>query len=442
MFRNEHNLRTTIKQQQELVKTGMGNAAMDLITQSRYSTLSRQDQRIAEDYSRRVHAQQSLRKDIAKAQTVSTRIGQILGKVRSDLTAIQSSLGTNNFTNTVGADTNLSADGSDREAWRASLKLSISNMSEYVAAQSLGNYALLHDVDAEQQAKGCDCERVYRAKLHYTTPHSDCTTVSVAMGGFSTSTDSAPFDAKSSPNTMWQWCVSNPDLKLKHFFELFVQHDYTTWVNELIAVYSEGGSVSTNPDYQTAIDEDSTLDDGFVSIDARIAATREYMKNVAGLSSSVVDPFMGVVATTAELDFDPSIVKGVPDLDTDIQDMITSQQQAFYDLIITNAPVIDNIEDESDMSYLSSAVHELLVTVRAYEEANDREQDGLKYVSDTAARNEAMYADQLREMVQVDVTTIKANLETLKTCASGLTVLVGDVAVSKQGFARQMRGGW
>jgi hypothetical protein len=451
MFSNEYHLRVMIKQQQQLVERSMADATMNLLTKSKYSTMSRQDQRIAEDYSRRVKVHESLQKDIAKAQTVSSRIGQILGKVRSDLTAIQSFLTTYSFPNTVGSDTNLTADGSKRASWRASLKLLITNMVQFVEAQSLGDYALLHDVDSattQQLASGgggsgCACSLVYRPKLHYTTPHSDCLAVPVTMQGFSTGTeDAAPFDSKTTPNTMWHSCVSNPDLQLLNFQKLYADHDYDAWVNELLRVYNKAGTVGINVLYADAVqtDSDNTTDPADPPIDARIEAIRTYMKSVAGLPALFVDQYLdvGVKPNADREEFDPSTVFSIADLDAEIQVLIQTNKEAFDALIISNAPVIDNIEDESDMSYLSQAVHTLLVGLRAYQEANDREQDGLRYVSDTASRNAAHYADQLQEMVHVDESDTTAAFGTLRECAADLVTLVGSVKVSKQGFARKI----
>lgn len=183
-------VKTTILKQKFKLDEEMTKIVKMRATQSAIPSLSRQDRRIAEHNHERMTQEQSLQKDSKRAERIARRIAQILDQVLKDFTKIKAHLGSYTFLSSVGKDSDasgisqndLSAAIDTRQAWKEELVNLLQMVRQYVEAQHMGNYSLLHQAQLDFGDVTCGsnsavitcCPKVYRPVFFYYTPSGDC----------------------------------------------------------------------------------------------------------------------------------------------------------------------------------------------------------------------------------------------------------------------------
>lgn len=183
-------VKTTILKQKSKLDEEMTKIVKMRATQSALPSLSRQDRRIAEHNHERMTQEQSLQKDSKRAERIARRIAQILDQVLKDFTKIKAHVGSYTFLSSVGKDSDasgisqndLSAAIDTRQAWKEELVNLLQLVCQYVAAQHMGNYSLLHQEQLDFGSTTCGansavitcCPKVYRPTFFYYTPSGDC----------------------------------------------------------------------------------------------------------------------------------------------------------------------------------------------------------------------------------------------------------------------------
>lgn len=403
-------------------------------TQSSYCSLSRQNKRIAENYRDMVTQEQSLQKDLRRAETMARRIAQVLNQLFKDVTKIKQFMGNYGFTSTVGKDsdstglceTDLSTAIDTRQAWKNELKSMITMVYHYVEAQHLGNFRLLSDSPVATSSSGCNtqsssscCTLVYRSKFFYATPSGDCLSMPTTMGSPSgnstavepagdtttdpvtdTPTSTPTGEMKTDTNSYYQSGVSNPDMGLRALWEMFVVDYRTTWEPVIAAHYAEG---LTTDEYAAAI----IIDNGLTNV-ARLAAHKAFM-----VALGYADELITVVHAGADANIavDPATAWAVISLIDEIYD---------------NTHSIDNIEDEADLPCVMKHFVELLELVRTSQNQNEREQQRIRYVRETSECNQAYYQDMYDDLTVVDMVKVNAQIQKAHRMCGDLDMLYAD----------------
>ena len=407
-----------IETQCKKVNNKLKNLTINLGTHSKYNTLSRNEKRVAEYNYDRVRAEKSLQKDLRSVETIARRIAQVLDKLHKDTTNTKNFIGNYNFANTVGVDStgsgdcsqDLSTDLNTREAWKQELINRISNTYQYVEAQKLGDYALLHDVSSSSNC----CPVKYRPEFHYSTPRGDCMTVASSMGSAYTATTDSPSgdnDSKSSPNAYAHHSVQNCDLKFSDTYKLLIAEDSATWTAHLTT------------EYKNAVDSfegESTADyDGaaYIATTARKALITSYLVNESCLPEALVEALL-VFTDTATY-----VITG--DLTVDID-------TAALTAALEHTPSIPNVEDETDLLYILKHFTDKMNTIRLCQQQNDREQQRMKFVRETSESNEAYHQDIFQEMTEINESEVRSQRDVGKQLSVSLDKLYKENCFTKQ----------
>ena len=430
--------RRVLKHQQRKLSSQMKDLVKTKATGSGYSALPRQQKRQAEHHRDEVTREQSLQKDLRRAETMARRIGQVVDKIRKDLNKIKNFVGDYNFTNTVGMDSNgtglcesdLSAAIDTRQAWKMELKNMVTMLWHYADAQYLGDYAIAHTVDSASQ-NACTsvcCPKVYRSYFDYFTPRGDCLAMPSSAGGHSgDSTLVAPSgdsgsastnpaaENKDSPSGLGHSRVTNSDMKLRRLAKLLCG-DNDTWSEYIIDVLLVAlGSTG----FAAAFVQDD------VNVDGNPPANTNRVTHLS---------------TTLQTQLLLTEEHALAILDALISD--TSLNPAVVIVDVTFVPVashahihsIDNIEDESDIGCIIHLLNQHMEDARNAQLQNDREQQRIQYVRETSECNQSFHQDAFDDLTHVDFSEVEAKYRTGKKLCSDLDVLYKDNCVTKQTF--------
>ena len=434
--RNQNKLRKEMKDLVNMRATG-----------SKYCALKRQDKRRAEYHHDRVTGEKSLQEDLRRAEAIAKRVAQVLEQLRKDFNKMKNFVGNYNFTNTVGMDSessgscehDLSTAIDTRAAWKKELKNLIEMAWQYVDAQYLGNYAILHTVaDSNGSCSTVSrcCPLVYRPAFHYITPAGDCLSMPTSAGKASGEASSPPMtngntvdntnpnddtavdavavdnDASSadildvmppaerelkSPSALNHNQVTNCDIALRNLYNLIVKRDDEMWGKYLKA------------EIEKAKAEDGYPADGVE--DEKATHIRNYLKNTTCLPEQMVEAFV----TDSEL-IDGTFV------DTE------------FNNAMSNAPNVDNVEDESDLPFIIKMLTERMNLIRKCQLTNDREQQRIQYVRETSECNQAFHQVEFERLTGFDESEVQARYAMGVKMSSELNALRKEHCVSKQTF--------
>lgn len=425
-----HQTCKTLRQQKAKTHQKMKDLTIELATHSKYNSMNRSTRRKVEYDMDRVNEEKNLQRDVRKAGVMAKRIAQVLDQLHKETQKIKNHLGNYNFTNTVGMDSSASGDCADdlstdigtRQAWKKELANMIEMTHHYLSAQYLGDYAILHaNVDQSNCTSSC-CTKQYRSVFHYATPRGDCLSLQPSMGNAYTETSNIDVsnDAKNAPTAHGHNQVTNCDVDYEHAYNLFVAKDSVTEISVILASFNDAINSDKNTSYAAAENSDSIHVDGNGIIVAnynanRVASIKLYMETEDCLPEALVSATLENFSNDNTLTIDVSNI--VTDADT-----------------LAHMPSIDNIDDESDMSYIMKYFTNKMVLIRGCQETNDREQSVLEFVKETSECNQQFYQDSFNEDTYVDVSETKSKYEVGKQICSDLDVLYKDVCVSKQTF--------
>lgn len=408
----------TIQHQRKKVQSAMKDMAVEIATHSKYNSLNRRDKRTAEHHHDMMVAEQSLQKDLRSVEKIARRIAQVLDKLHKDVNNIKNFAGNYNFANTVGMDSSasgacsqdLSTDITTRESLKQALINMLTNSYQYVEAQKLGDYALLHDVSTSSNC----CPVKYRSEFHYSTPRGDCLSFASSMGAAYTATSDTPAgdnDSKSTPSAYEHQSVQNCDLKFAETYNLLVAEDATAWTTKLTMEYAN--AVAT-------VNGESTADwDGaaYTADAARKALIKTYLQSTSCLPEALVD---ALLVFQDQVTF---VITGV--LATDIAGSdITAA--------IAHVPSIPNVEDETDLNYILKHFTEKMNTIRGCQQQNDREQQRMEFVRETSECNEAFHKDVFQDMTAIDEDEVRTKRSVGREMSSELSKLYKDNCFNKQ----------
>lgn len=193
-----------------------------LITHSRYPTMNRREKREIESYVDQLDQLKIQKNDLEQASVLAQRIGQVLEKVRKDLTGMLAFA--NDYEFFVGCSDCESENGCDASGacasgqdlnvdltrildWEKQLKSLSQNLVLYVESQYIGNFSICHKNTTN--LGNCiyykSCFRYMQQSNRTCVP---CETVSV-------SSCSEPGD----------YVVTNPNLKVKELYTFIVQKE-------------------------------------------------------------------------------------------------------------------------------------------------------------------------------------------------------------------------
>jgi hypothetical protein len=389
LFQNKR----TIQQQHRKLRSAMADMTVELSTHSKYNSLNRKDKRTAEHHHDLMVSEQSLQKDLRGVSTMARRIAQVLDRLRKDVNNIKNFAGNYNFTNTVGMDSSASGNCAQdlstgigtRDAWKQELINLISNSYQYVEAQRLGDYALLHDVSSSSNC----CPVKYRSEFHYSAPRGDCLAFAPSMGSAHMATEqlTGDDDTKSTPGSYEHQSVQNCDLKFAQTYKLLVTEDATEWESVLAIEYANAVS---------SFDGSSTSDwDGaaFTTDAERKAHVKTYLQNESCLPEVLVDALLVFVDQVT------FVISGVLATDVDASDIASA---------IAHVPSVPHVEDESDLAYIFKHFTEKMNTIRGCQQQNDREQQRMEFVRETSECNEAFHKDVFQGMTAIDESAVRS----------------------------------
>ena len=416
-----HQVKAIIQKQQKKTGSAMKDATVELATSSKYNSLKRPERRNAEHHYDMMTAERSLQKDIRSAEKMARRIAQVLDQLRKDVNKIKNLLGNYGFANTVGVDStasgacenDLSADIRTREAWKQELINLITMVYHYVEAQKLGDYAILHSVSTTSDCTPC-CPVKYRSEFHYSTPRGDCLAFASSMGeAYTATTDNPtpPKDAKYTPAVYEHQSVKNEDLKFALTYKLIVSGDGNEW--ETIITEEFKAAVDSIPDQEATSDYDSATS-AFTTATKRKELIKNYLMNTSCLPGALADALLASVVETAP----------IPDT-ADPADITEAKK---------HVPMVANVEDESDLTFISKHFTEKMKSIRDCQVQNDREQQRMDFVRETSECNEAFHQDAFNDLTKIDEHSVRAKLNVGKQLSHDLNDLYVENCFNKQVF--------
>jgi hypothetical protein len=421
---------------------------------------------------------------------MAKRIGQVLERVRKDLTRIKHRLGTFNFASTVGPDgsadddcaSDLSAGIETRKAFKDELRMMLEQLANYVDAQYLGDYAILHNILIAAEVDACDndelpqkcCPLIYREKFHYFTPVGDCldmqaqackdehsgsaATVTVSSTGVVTTNDGKVPATSHSHNT-----VCNADLKIRKMVHLLKGDAYTLFHDigphliqkATVTADAETTGVAAEVNTQSFVCPNSATathsTDG-TAVDLNTAKTVVYailndLGNGTNSTSTVTPPFPGynpdkrrmclpkhfkdmdcLASNTAVNNLVEKIFDGTFNSDSD--PTLHPEWVAF----VKEINPIANIEDEPDLIPVIECVVGKLHEVRTWQLKNDGEQDNITYVRDVSECNQAFHEEAFGELTSIDETELCTRYDVGKCMLKDLDDLYRESCCNKQNF--------
>ena len=163
LLKDPFQTKRAIARQQEKLRKEMKDLVKMKATGSKYGALNRQEKRRAEYHHDRMTEEKSLQEDLRRAETMAKRIAQVLEQLRKDFNKMKNFAGNYNFANTVGTDSessglcqnDLSTAIDTRAAWKQELEKMLEMTWQYVDAQYLGDYAVLHTVPTTSNNATC-----------------------------------------------------------------------------------------------------------------------------------------------------------------------------------------------------------------------------------------------------------------------------------------------
>ena len=331
-----------------------------------------------------------------------------------------------------------------RAAWKQELEKMLEMTWQYVDAQYLGDYAILHTVPTASNNVMCGssvvatscCPLVYRPAFHYITPAGDCLSMPASAGSASgdssvveggdvfdatredasieaTATDETTTDttdispaaerALTAPGARNHSQVSNCNLALRNVYRLLVNADEPVWKAYLL---SEVGKAKAADGYAGLTDDNTS---GSVE-DEQATFIRNYLKNTTCLPDAMVDAF-----TT-----DSEVVDG--------------SFETEYSAAIAHAPTVANVEDESDLQFIFKMLTERMEKIRKCQITNDREQQRIQYVRETSECNQAFHQVEFDRLTGFNDAEVDARYAAGAQMAADLDALKGQHSVTKQTF--------
>lgn len=418
-------IRKLVLHQKEKTNQKMKDLTIELSTYSKYNSLKRSNKRSAEHHMDMVNQEKSLQRDVRKASVIARRIALVIDKVHKDTNKIKDFLGNYNFTNTVGVDSSGTGACSDdlstgigtRQAWKDELTGMLTNTYQYVEAQYLGDYTILHD---NTSTTDC-CSKIYRPVFHYVTPRGDSLTMPSSIGNAHTETSntSTSNDAKSAPNGYSHMQVSNHDMDFITSYKLFIEADVSTWKTLITAEHAKSFITTLNPTYaQAVVDDEAYKTENLIAEYNvnRVASIKSYLENISCFPVSMVVSVLNLLiddttiqpGTESDLDYTGEFVKHVPSF--------------------------ANIEDENDLSFIFKHFTKKMETIRNCQLNNDREQQVLEFVNETSECNQSFHQDAFNDKTQIDISEVKAQSVVGKKICNDLDILYKDICVNKQSF--------
>jgi hypothetical protein len=446
-----------IKSQQKKVCKEMQTIVKQKATHSAYPALSRADRRRAEYHSDRVSEEKALQKDVQKAGRMAARIAQVLEKVRKELNKIKNHLGSFNFASTVGADANadgdcsadLSAGIETRQQYRDQLQNMMTMLANYVEAQYLGDYAILHDLNGACCAEASDssncadtpstsscCPLIYRSKFHYFTPVGDCLTMpNQGCDEHSGSTATTSNDDKTDPASNNHNVVTNHDLKLR-CMERRLRGDYYAWWlvlgPRIIQPETHGTAVNTDT-ADFSFNHPSTAIDGTTGTAADTTAAKVALHSILqNLEGEVHLPkhFTDSDCQSTNTALNELSVA----LHGGLIDSADGHAHEKFKAVVDEFALISNIEDETDLVPIITEVVAMMNRVRECQLKNDGERENLNFVQETSECNQAFHEESFGELTCIDETELCTRYETGKQIAAELDTLRRDVCCGKKRF--------
>ena len=477
-----------INQQQHKLKKEMSCIVQQLATQSKYSSLSRQDKRIAEYNRMRVTQEQSLQKDTKKAERLSSAIGKLLDQLLGDFTEIKQILNSYNFASTIGSDSgsdvgDLSTATDTRKAWQMQLINKLTMVYQMVDAQKLGDYTLLHqpesayDVTSSASSTSTTmflkkCPNVYRPVFHYFAPSGDCLVISTEAGGHSgdpstvtssttnyAGTVSGNFNGqtgddlinirscvlgyksgavsptaegkKFAPQTFNHFQVTNKDLEIRQLWRLLVgSNDGETvhaaaWWSFLVA--NSFDAVNNK-----GVTADAAGLKTHFETEISLPATMSTELNTT-TDAATEDSVYAALAKLVDGDDATTPIDATITVDAHPQsdgDHTTTQ----YTAALAHAPTVMHIEDESDMQFVIRLVCCVTDEIRACQINNDREHSVIGYVEEVSQNNQAYYQDVLTDMTAIDESELRQRFTVGKELCSDLDELHKENCCAKGNF--------
>lgn len=427
-FDRPNHLRRIVRKQQQKTAEQMKQLTVIQATQGGYHSLSRQDKRRAEHMRSRVAQEDSLQRDIKRADRLASRIAQVIEQLMKSLTQMKQHLGSYTFANTTGKDSDgtgscesdLSTAIDTRAAWKEELKQLMTLAAHYMDAQVLGNYAIMHTVPASTGCPTPCCPRVYRSAFYFATPTGDCLSMGSGLGGHSgdssvvkpdgdtgSEATTPAAEAKSGPHVLNSNVITNKDMQMREMMQLFIDGDQSLWTARIEAEIAKAVVESGYAAAETQDSNDNTNK-------KRIDVIRNYLKTVSCLPEALADE---VYETAYE--------------GTNIADLTTLSLEA---PVFGHLPIISSIEDEPDLPHIIAYVVERLHALREFQTQNDREQARLRYVQETSEATQAFHQTSLDELLEVDMTEVVAKSRVGKKLCAELAELSQDLLASKQSF--------
>jgi TolA-binding protein len=253
-----------IKNQISKISANQEVLSKQLISQSKYAGMNREQRRELEGYVDSLNILVAQEKDIRKAQILGERVGEVLERVRKQLDSLLTKANDYNFPSTSGGQlegldygTTLDASGNTnlhydlttdlvkRESWENAVKTLSETILSYINSQYLGDYSLLHN----QVSGSANANVYYRPVFTY---------LQVVNNTYSTMNSLLPTENPSGNDFVF--VIHNPDLEYLEFHnevlsELQDLEDETGLVNLLRKIQNQLEKVR---DAQSQNDKDLT----------------------------------------------------------------------------------------------------------------------------------------------------------------------------------------
>jgi len=368
----------------------------------------------------------------------------------------------------------------------------------YVDAQHLGDYALLHQPEQAYDNSTCNsssavtssCPKVYRPFFHYYTPDGDCLSMSPDVGGhsgdstqvtsntvsgFGTTTgnfngqtgsnlldyrgcvlgwksgsvSTAAEGNKSAPTTHKHTQVTNKDLEIRQLWRLIagsISQDTPNGGNAIawwsFLVANAHNAFANSP---TTMTTEAALK-GYFDNTICLPATMSALLGEARAGQDSV-PYQSVYAlllsfadgTAAHSAGNVQTTRLVPPLFAEAYAVAASRNPTatdsgtFYEAL-KHAPTINNVGDESDLSFIFKVVSCVMDNVRSCQINNDREQQVIDFVRDVSECNEAFHQDVFSDMTAIDESELGQRYVVGKELCKDLDGLYKENCVTKQTF--------
>lgn len=418
-----HNTTCNIAQQKRKVNSELDAISMQLCTMSAYPALPRKEKREVEYHSDRAAQEAALQLDLEKGERIAKHIAQVVERLRADFEAIKAHLGSYDFANTTGPDSDAGGDCSadltaaldTRQAWKERLCCLLQQMRNYVSQQRLGGYSILH---VPSSSSDC-CPAAHREAFTFSAPHDDCLSRKV--------------------NTQ----VSNPDLGIDQLYALLcmpTQVEGETWPEGDEAWYTFLANIVSSAGSATEAEValvDAGLPQALVDL---IVHPADALLQSMGMPET---PFVhlwhaGVVAPPLEY----SHFIGSYNETYLPEGYRWSDMSALFPSLVpsTTGPAqAASIQTECDstFAFVRQAIVEKMDLVRQLQLTNDSERKTLVHMRDTSECNQAYYEQKQSDATRVDQAELQQRQRAGEAMLRSLDALNTHHGVTKRTFLKK-----